>query len=412
MLLKHSIKTALKGLRTNKTRSALTILGIVIGIMAIIIVMSVGEGAYNLILGQIKSLGSRGIYVEAGREPKGMSDFTEIFSDSLKKKDADALMDSAKVPGVSDLTPVVFQTSEVSYGSEAARTNIIGASELLGRLLGISPAQGGFLTEADIREKANVALLGSKIKNKLFGESDAVGESIRIRGRSFRVIGVFAPKGQTGGFNIDEMILVPYTTAQTYLFGINHYNFILVEAESEELIPRIVNDIELTLMENHNITDPEKKDFHITTQAIATERAGAITGILTALLTSVAAISLLVGGIGIMNIMLVSVTERTKEIGLRKALGATEGDILMQFLLEAIFLTVAGGALGIFFGATFSYMVAVILSRMVSLDWGFALPVSAIFLGFAVSAVVGLIFGLYPAKQASKKSPMEALRYE
>ena len=194
--------------------------------------------------------------------------------------------------------------------------------------------------------------------------------------------------------------------------GINYFNSIIARAENEKIVPQVVKSIELTLRETHNITDPEKDDFHIATQALAVERVGMVTGILTALLVSVAAISLVVGGVGIMNIMLVSITERTKEIGLRKALGATNKDIMLQFLLEAMILTGLGGIAGIIFGGLLSFIASFILSRIVSLDWTFAFPVSAALLGLAVAALVGLIFGLYPARQASLKSPMEALRYE
>ena len=219
-------------------------------------------------------------------------------------------------------------------------------------------------------------------------------------------------KGQLAFFNLDEVGIMPYTTAQQYVFGIKHYNRIIVSATSEELIPETVTDIKQTLRDNHGITDPEKDDFFTETQGEAIEQVSVITNILTLFLASVAAISLLVGGIGIMNIMLVSVTERTREIGLRKAVGATEGNIMTQFLLEAIILTVSGGAIGIALGSLFSFITALTLSKVYSLGWTFTFPLSAALLGFGVSATVGLIFGIYPARQAAKKNPIEALRYE
>ncbi|OGZ34321.1 MAG: hypothetical protein A3I88_03715 [Candidatus Portnoybacteria bacterium RIFCSPLOWO2_12_FULL_39_9] len=412
MTLKHTFKTAFNGVKTNKSRSGLTILGIIIGITAIILVMSLGKGAEELILNQIRGLGSQTIIIEPGQEPRGPSNFAELFTNSLKQKDVEALKNPANVQGLKELTPNVMQVAPISFENESVRKNIIGSSELITEILEIYPNEGSFFTDDDIRQKNSVAVIGSKVKKELFGDSDALGKKIKIKGRSFKVVGILPAKGQVALFNIDELVIVPYTTAQLYLLGINYFNSIIARAENEKIVPQVVKSIELTLRETHNITDPEKDDFHIATQALAVERVGMVTGILTALLVSVAAISLVVGGVGIMNIMLVSITERTKEIGLRKALGATNKDIMLQFLLEAMILTGLGGIAGIIFGGLLSFIASFILSRIVSLDWTFAFPVSAALLGLAVAALVGLIFGLYPARQASLKSPMEALRYE
>jgi len=412
MNIKYSFRTAITGLRTHKSRSALTILGIVIGITAIIVVMSVGEGAENLILSQIRGLGSQTIFIEPGRETRGPSGFAELFTDSLREKDIIALKNPSNVQGLRELTPIVMQVAAVTFESETVRTNIIGSSDLLAEILDIHPTQGAFFTEEDIKQKASVAVLGSEVKKELFGPSDALNQKIKVKGRTFRVVGILSPKGMVGLFNVDDMVAVPYTTAQQYLFGINYFNTIIVKAETEETVPRVAKSIELTLRETHNIDDPEKDDFHVTTQADAAERVSTVTGILTVLLVSIAAISLIVGGIGIMNVMLVSVTERTREIGLRKALGATEKDILIQFLLEAIILTAVGGMVGILLGAGLSFVASLVLSRVISLGWVFTFPISAALLGLGVAAFVGLVFGLYPARQASLKSPIEALRYE
>jgi putative ABC transport system permease protein len=412
MILKHSFKTAVIGLKSHKSRSALTILGIVIGITAIILVMAVGRGAENLILDQIRGLGSRTIIIEPGREPQGPSSFAEFFTDSLKQKDVDTLLKPTNVQGIKELTPEVILVTTVSYGNESIRTNVIGSSYLMAKILDIYPDKGTYFTDEDIRQKASVVVIGSKIKEKLFGDSDAVGEKIKVKDRLYRVIGTLPQKGQVSLFNADDMVVLPYTTVQQYITGTNYFNSIIVQAESEEIVSRVVKEIKLTLRESHNIDDPEKDDFHITTQADAVERVKMITGILTILLVSVAAISLLVGGVGIMNIMLVSVTERTREIGLRKSLGATEKDIMQQFLFEAIILTAIGGVIGILLGAFFSFLTSLILSQIVSLGWAFSFPISAVLLGLGVSGFVGLVFGLYPARQASIKSPIEALRYE
>lgn len=412
MPLKDALKIALKGLQANKSRSFLTILGIVIGITAIIMVMSIGNGAQSLILNQIKGLGSQTVIIEPGKEPTGPSSYAEIFTDSLTMRDVDALLNPANVPNLSDLTPNVVQVANITYEGESIRESVIGCSDAITRILDIYPDQGRVFTEDEIASKASVVIVGAEVKKKLFGASDALGEKIKIKGRTFRVIGILELKGQVSLFNVDNMILVPYTTAQQYLMGIDYFHTLILRASSDETVSQVVRDAEATLREMHEIQDPSKDDFHVTSQADAAERVKTITDVLTMLLISVAAISLVVGGIGIMNIMLVSVTERTREIGLRKAIGATENDILLQFLLEAVILTALGGLIGIILGALLSFLISIVLTMAVGLDWTFVFPVSAAVLGISVSALIGLVFGLYPAKQASQKSPIEALRYE
>ncbi len=412
MPLKDALKIALKGLQANKSRSFLTILGIVIGITAIIMVMSIGNGAQSLILNQIQGLGSQTIIIEPGKEPTGPSSYAEIFTDSLKERDIKALLNPANVPNLKELTPNVVQVANITYGSESIRESVIGCSDAITRILDIYPDEGTVFGADEIASKASVAILGAEVKKKLFGASDALGEKIKIKGRTFRVVGILAAKGQVSLFNVDNMVLVPYTTAQQYLLGIDYFHTFILRASSDETVDQVVRDAQATLREMHGIDDPSKDDFHVTSQADAAERVRTITDVLTMLLISVAAISLVVGGIGIMNIMLVSVTERTREIGLRKAIGATENDILLQFLLEAVILTAMGGVFGIILGAGLSFLISIILTNAVGLDWTFVFPVSAAVLGISVSAVIGLVFGLYPARQASQKSPIEALRYE
>ena len=226
------------------------------------------------------------------------------------------------------------------------------------------------------------------------------------------MIGVLPKKGQVSFFNFDEMAIVPYTTMQKYILGINYFHRFIVESENEALISRTVIDVNQTLRESHDITDPSKDDFFVQTQEDLVKSLGTITTALTMFLAAVAAISLIVGGIGIMNIMLVSVTERTREIGLRKALGATNRDILTQFLLEAMMLTATGGIVGIILGTTFSFLISLVLSNVLGLLWTFTFPIGASIVGILVSGTIGIVFGLYPARKASLKSPMEALRYE
>lgn len=365
-----------------------------------------------MILNQIQGLGSKTIAVVPGREPTGPSDVSQLMSDSLKEKDFEALKRKENVPTLGEVMPIVFGGESGSYGSETYRLTIFGASDLISKIFDLVPEEGAFFSENEVRSRADVAVIGSKVKEELFGESEALGEKIKIKGKNFRVIGILPKKGQVSFFNFDEIAIVPYTTAQQDIFGIKFFHRFIAEADSEEHLSETVRDITITLRNSHGITDPSKDDFFVETPADLASRLNVITSILTLLLVSIAAISLVVGGIGIMNIMLVSVTERTREIGLRKSLGATERDILVQFLLEAIILTAIGGIIGIVLGALFSFGVSVILTRVLAMSWEFVFPIYAAVLGLSVSGAIGLVFGIYPARQASRKSPIEALRYE
>lgn len=412
MKISYTIKTAFSGIRANTSRSLLTILGIVIGITSIMLVMSVGAGGQELILNQVRGLGSRTIIIEPGKQPQGPSDYAEIFTDSLKDREVIALSNPGNVQGVNVVTPNVNGVATIASNEETIRGNVIGTDPGLAEIFGMVPEDGNMISDEDVRGRGAVAVLGSKAAEKLFTDSPVVGQKIKIKNKTFRVIGVLTPKGNAAAFNIDELIIIPYTTAQEYIFGFDHYNSIMVQTKTEVGVDRASRDISATLRELHNITDSQNDDFHVVTQADAVERVGIITSILTALLTSVAAISLVVGGIGIMNIMLVSVTERTREIGLRKAIGAREKDILHQFLLEAVFLTGVGGLLGIILGALLSLLIAFVLGSVLKLDWVYVFPLSAVVLGLSVSSAIGLVFGLYPARQAARKNPIESLRYE
>jgi len=412
MRLNYILKTSMTALWANKTRSTLTILGIVIGVAAIILVTGLGQGAQNLILDQIRGLGGQTIIIEPGRQPQGPSDFSEAFTDSLREKEYQAITKKSNIPGIKQATPLVVLSATAIYNNETKRSQIVGASETLFNIFDIELADGNVITNEDIKQMAFTTVIGDKVREKLFGQSDALGQKIKIKNRTFKVVGIVNPMGNVASLDIDNLIVVPYTTAQHYLSGTNYYNMIMVQAESEDIVPQVNEDIKRTLREMHNITDSAKDDFHLVTQADAIQMVSMITNILNVLLGSIAAISLVVGGVGIMNIMLVSVTERTREIGLRKALGASNANILTQFLLEAILLTSIGGLFGVAFGAGGSFLTSIILSKTVAAGWSFTFPVQSAILGLTVSALIGLIFGLYPARQAAQKSPIETLRYE
>lgn len=412
MQLKDTLKIAISGLTTHKSRSMLTILGIVIGITSITLVMAIGQSAQQLIIGEIQSMGPTNVFVIPGRQPKGMIEGGgSIMNDSIKQKDFEDLQKKSNVPDGVRAAAFVFGPATATYESEIYHVTMLGSNEEGARIYGLETQEGDLITEEDVAQKSQVVVLGNTTATELFGLSSPIGEKIKINGRMFKIIGVLAKKSQSF-INFDEAIVMPYTTAQQYVLGIKYIQRVSIEASSLETVPNVVRDIQILLRNNHNITDPAKDDFFIETQADIMKTVGTITTILTVLLTSIAAISLVVGGIGIMNIMLVSVTERTREIGLRKALGATNNDILKQFMTEAVMLTISGGLIGIILGILFSWLATIAASKFGGLNFAFSLPINGIILGISVSAFIGLVFGVFPARQAAKKSPIEALRYE
>lgn len=393
------------------TRSALTILGIVIGIAAIIMVMSLGEGAQKLILGEISGLGAETVVLRPGT---GVGDITQtLFSQTITQRDIEALEQKQNVPDLVEIAPFVIMYEAAEYQGEKFRPSIMGGSaEFFLGLLDVPLASGRAYSRDDIQQQARVAIIGQDVKDELFGSSDPIDKQITIKDRKFKVIGVLDSVGSKGGFNMDELVMIPHTTAQTYITGTDYYNEVFLRANAVENADKLAYDVAVTLRDTHDLGFGEEDDFDIQTQENLIEQIETVISIFTAFLVTVVSISLVVGGIGIMNIMFVSVSERTQEIGLRKALGATRADILKQFLFEAVILTSVGGLIGIIIGSIFSFIAAVILAETVAEDWSFVFPIGGALLGVGVSAAVGLIFGIYPANQASKKSPIEALRYE
>lgn len=412
MKLSTSFLTALTALRANTKRSILTILGIVIGISAVILIISLSQGAQSIILNQVQGLGAKIIFIEPGKEPEGPSEFTEILSDSLKMADFEALQNKANAPFIERMTPMVIGPTRVFYAGHEKRVTVLGTTPMYQYMQDFYPAQGRFISEAESRAGGAVAVLGDTIKNDLFGASEAVGKTIKIKNKNLKVVGVMARKGASvGGLNYDEQVIVPLPTAQKEILGIKHLHVIMAEATETKYIETTVQDIKNIIRARHNITDPDNDDFHVFSQADIAQRLALITGVLTILLGSVAAVSLIVGGIGIMNIMLVSVAERTREIGLRKAVGATNKDILKQFLLEAILLTASGGIIGLILGAALAVITTLAMNYL-GYSWDLIIPVYSLFLSFGVSTLIGLVFGIFPARRASKLNPIAALRYE
>jgi len=415
MKLKDSIKISLTTLRVNKMRSALTMLGIIIGVGSVIIMMSLGQGAQNLIVGQISSLGSNNIQVEPGSPSGSISQrvVEQLGQKNLKIDDATAI---AKNPNVEKVAPMVYGTGTLSYQGEDKKITYIGLGADAFDISNLSIAEGRGISDDDVKSMSRVVVLGYKLKQNLFGEDDAIGKSVRIGKVTLRVIGVLEQKGGQIFQTFDDYAYIPVTAAQKLLLGIDYLNAIMVKAKSDKVINQLVDDIRITLRERHHIYNPEgdlsKDDFNVMSQVEAANMLNQVTGILTAFLSSIAAIALIVGGIGIMNIMLVSVTERTREIGLRKAVGARNKDIMNQFLIESITLTLFGGIIGFIGGISFSLATSIILSKVLKINWTFSIPFGAVVLAFGVATIIGLVFGIYPARKASKLNPIEALRHE
>jgi putative ABC transport system permease protein len=401
---------ALESLSGNKLRSGLTVLGIVIGVAAVIAMLAVGRGAQESITSSINSIGTNLLVVFPGGKEQ------DRFR-SLTMRDADALRDQLAAPSIEAVAPTLEIGGEVTFGGQQTSSPMIGVTPDYFQVRNVNLAEGEFITEEHVLGRASVVLLGSEVAQTLFGHTDGVtGETVRIEGQPFRVIGVLESKGGGEFGSEDDQIIVPLTTAKARLMGPksgqagDRIDVIYVQAASGDLVSQAMDEMTQILRARHRITDGID-DFTIFTQQDLLAEAESITNVLTIFLGGIAGISLLVGGIGIMNIMLVSVTERTREVGLRKALGARKRDILIQFLTESSLLSFLGGMIGILLGWLISFIVGQVAAAN-NAPFTPVVGIDAILLATIFSAAIGLFFGIYPANRAAGLEPVEALRYE
>jgi len=386
-------------------RSALTVLGIVIGVAAVIATLAIGQGARAAVQAQIRALGANVMTVIPGTVTasgarSGFGSITTMTAD-------DAIAIKRECPAVDLVAPTVRGVAQLVAGANNWSTNVQGTTADYIQIRQWQLADGVFITDSDVRGAAKVCVLGSTTAQQLFGDADPIGQMMRIKDIPFRVVGVLSFKGGSGfGGNQDDVVFIPLTTGQRKLLGITYVQGINCSAVNEKSVSEAVNQITDLMRQRHRIKQGDPDDFFIFTQLEIASSAEATSKVMTLLLASIAAVSLLVGGIGIMNIMLVSVTERTREIGIRRAIGARRGDILLQFLFESAFLSLAGGALGVALGM----LAARLVSQLAR--WPTLIQPSAVVVAFGFATLIGLFFGFYPARRAARLDPVEALRYE
>lgn len=405
MNLRESIEVAIEGLAANKMRAALTMLGVIIGVGAVISMLAIAQGAKNQTMQRIQQMGTNVLMVMSGQSRHGAIRGGFGSVESLTLEDSEAIV--KKCPSVVKAVPEVRQNMQVKYRNQNTSTTILGTSADYPEVRNYSVQEGRFFNERETRGAQKVAVIGPTTAANLFGTSSPVGKFINIKGNRFKIVGLTAPKGATGGWmDPDDQIFVPVTTAMRRLFGVQYLRSISVQAKSMALMMQATTEVTELLRKRHRIKEGADDDFIVRNQAEVMEMAEETSRVFTMLLAGIASVSLLVGGIGIMNIMLVSVTERTREIGIRKAMGARRKDILMQFLIESLVLSLFGGVAGILFGIIGSAVVGKLTG------WSISVSLRSMLLSFSFAAAVGVFFGLYPARQAAALDPIDALRYE
>ena len=426
----ENIKIAFKSLGLNKLRSFLTMLGIIIGVGSVVAVMSVGAGAEASITENIQSMGTNVITITPGREQVfagnrevrmesnagqgggfmvtrrfGDNEEEEIVAGELYLEDVDALKEKAKL--LNEVVPALSGfNSTFSYMSWSGNVSITATTEDYLSLQSYEMDKGSFFTASDVSNSSNVVILGYNVVTNYFGKANPVGEEVKINGKNFTVMGILKSAGSTFGMSPDDSVYIPITTAQNKIYGVDTVDQIMAKVESEEVMDQAIDEAKATLRVQHHILPGESNDFEIRSSTQLLEIASSVTDILIITLTSIAAISLLVGGIGIMNIMFVSVTERTREIGIRKAIGAKNRDILVQFLTESVVLSLSGGIIGVGFAGFVTWILGTFttLSSLIT-----AFP---IILALSFSTVIGLVFGILPAMRAARLNPIDSLRHE